>query len=147
MTTRKTTLAVAYAAALLAYLLLDAAWLGLTASRLYRPAMQALMAPEVDWLPVLLFYPLYTIGLVVFAIAPALRAGRAGAAFELGALLGLLAYGCYDLTNQATLRDWPWTITVVDMAWGAIVGGGASAAGAWAALRLTSRPSRRTGGR
>ncbi|QPF74511.1 DUF2177 family protein [Roseateles sp. DAIF2] len=143
MTTSPRRLLLAYAAALLCFLLLDAAWLTWMGPRLYRPALAALMAPAVDWRAVALFYPLYLLGLLVFAIVPALERRRPGQALGRGALLGLVAYATYDLTNQATLRDWPWLITAIDLAWGSLLSG----CTAWVSTSLTSRPARRTGAR
>jgi len=133
----------AYLCALVCFLLLDASWLTLMGSRLYQPALGSLMSVDVDWLAAALFYVIYLVGILVFAIAPALEAGRAGSALGRGALLGLVAYATYDLTNQSTLQGWPWTVTLADMAWGAVVSGSA----AWLSARLTSRPTRRTAAR
>ena len=105
------TLSIAYLWALVSFLLLDAVWLSLMGPRLYKPALGDLMAPDVDWLAAVLFYAIYLAGLLVFAIAPALADGAAGAALRRGAFFGLVAYATYDLTNQATLRGWPWAIT------------------------------------
>ncbi len=136
-------LVLAYLAALICFLLLDACWLALMGPRLYRPALGTLMAPEVDWLAAGMFYPVYLFGLLVFAIAPAFERRLPALALRRGALMGLVAYATYDLTNQATLRGWPWAVTLADLAWGAIVSGCA----AWAATRLTCRPATRTGAR
>ncbi len=136
-------LAAAYLATLFVFLALDAVWLGTMAPRLYQPAIGHLMAPTVDWLAAALFYPLYILGLLVFAVRPALIEGRAAPALRLGALFGLLAYATYDLTNQATLRDWPWLVTLADLAWGAFVSGAAAGAAAW----LTCRPASRRNAR
>jgi len=133
------TLLAAYLWALLCFLVLDAVWLSVMGPRLYQPALGALMAPQVDWTAAALFYALYLVGLVVLAIAPALEAGEPAVALRRGALLGLVAYATYDLTNQATLRDWPWVVTAADLAWGTAVSG----VSAWVAARLTSRPARR----
>ncbi len=129
----------AYLWALACFLVLDAVWLSVMGPRLYRPALGPLLAPQVDWTAAVLFYALYLVGLVVFAIAPALEAGAAAVALRRGALFGLIAYATYDLTNQATLRGWPWAVTAADLAWGAA----ASGASAWVAARITSRPGRR----
>jgi len=72
-------------------------------------------------------------GAVVFAVMPALASGRWTTALGLGALLGLLAYATYDLTNQATLKDWSWTVTIADLCWGTFV----TAVSAAAAARIT----------
>ena len=133
------TLMLAYGVAMVSFLALDACWLSLTGPRLYQPAVGHLTAPQVDWLAAALFYLAYIAGLIYFAVLPALDARRAGLALRRGALLGLLAYATYDLTNQATLRDWPWSITLIDMAWGGVASGLAAFAAAQAATRLTFR--------
>lgn len=136
-------LVTAYFAAAIVFLALDAVWLSLMNARLYQPAIGHLMAASVDWRAAALFYPLYLLGLLVFAIRPALIEGRATPALRLGALFGLLAYATYDLTNQATLRDWPWAVTLADLIWGAFVSGSASGAAAWFTCRRASRRSGR----
>ena len=136
----------AYGLTLLVFLALDAVWLSLSASALYRPAIGHLMAPEVDWRAVAVFYPLYVGGLVFFAVAPALASRPFAGALGRGALFGFLAYATYDFTNQATLRDWPWRITVIDLVWGATVSG-VSAAVASALTAVTCRRATRTIGR
>lgn len=118
------------------FLTLDAIWLSLMASRFYRPAIGHLMADGFALLPAVLFYAIYVAGTVFFAVAPALE-GRRPVLSGLGhgALLGLLAYATYDLTNQATLRGWPWHVTLADLAWGATVTGVSTAT----AVALTPR--------
>ncbi|NIM41457.1 MAG: DUF2177 family protein [Hydrogenophaga sp.] len=143
MNTSPQRLAIAYFATMAVFLALDAVWLSLMASRLYQPAIGHLMAPDVDWLAAALFYPLYILGLLVFAVRPALVEGRAAPALRLGALFGLIAYATYDLTNQATLRDWSWAVTLADLAWGAFVSGSAAGAAAWFTCRPGSRRSAR----
>lgn len=109
---------VIYATGLASFVVLDGVWLGLMVPRLYKPAMGDLVAQPFQPLPAIAFYLIYGIGLAVFAIMPALSAGKLTTAFVYGALFGLVAYATYDLTNQATLRGWPAIITVVDLAWG-----------------------------
>lgn len=128
----------AYGLTALVFLSLDAIWLTTMAERLYRPAIGHLMAPGFAATPAVLFYALYIAGIVFFALAPALAAGRARIALARGAALGLLAYGAYDLTNQATLRDWPWMLTFADLAWGAFATGAASFVAALVLLRRAS---------
>lgn len=112
-----------YGATLVGFLALDAVWLGLMVPRLYAPAMGPLVADPFQPLPAILFYLVYAAGLAFFAVAPALDDGRWSTALVRGAALGFVAYATYDLTNQATLRDWPVVITVVDLAWGTIASG------------------------
>ena len=91
------------------------------ADRLYRPALGHWMQEPFAVGPALAFYAIYFVGVVVFAVAPALAGRRWRVAFGLGALLGLVAYATYDLTNQATLKDWPWHVTLADLVWGTMV--------------------------
>ncbi len=124
---------VAYVGALLALLVIDGVWLGLLMADTYRAWLGGMMLATPRWTPAVLFYLLYAGGLLVFAVLPALRAQRWRMAMGLGGLLGLVAYGTYDLTNLATLKQWPWVLTVVDLAWGtllsALAAGAAYAAG------------------
>ena len=113
------------------FLALDAGWLALVGPHLYRPALDAFIAPEVDWVAAFLFYAVYLPGLCVFVVAPALAERRSDRALWKGALFGLVAYGTYDLTNQATFAGWPWRITAADLAWGTVV----SAVSSWVAVR------------
>ncbi|HEY5070727.1 MAG TPA: DUF2177 family protein [Caulobacteraceae bacterium] len=98
---------------------LDFAWLATTGQRVYRPALGDLLAPGFRPVPAILFYGIYLVGVTIFAVAPAIRAGEWITAARLGALFGVIAYATYDLTNQATLAHWPTRVTVLDLAWGA----------------------------
>ena len=126
-----------YLAALVCFLGLDACWLTLAGPHLYRPALDPHLATAVDWRAAALFYTLYIAGLVVFAIAPAIVAKDAALGLRRGGLLGMFAYATYDLTNQATMSDWPWSVTFADLAWGTFV----SAVASWAASRWMLRPT------
>lgn len=112
-----------YVYTLLSLAVLDGIWLTLMGSY-YRGMLSALFAPSFNYVPALVFYPLYALGIVVLVLLPAIRSGSSTLTVLLtGLLLGLVAYGAYDLTNHATLKDWPLSITLIDMAWGAIVTG------------------------
>lgn len=126
----------AYSGALLAFLALDALWLGLLAKGFYISQMGDLLRDKPQVLAAGLFYCGYVGGIVYFAIAPAMQAVSPlrSAAFS-GALLGLMAYGAYDMTNYATLKNWPLAIVVVDIVWGMVVSASAAACG-YAATRL-----------
>ena len=128
--------AAAYLAALLFFFLADMVWLGTMVSRLYRPTLGDLLLPGVKMPPSILFYLLYPAGLVIFAIVPALKCGNVTTALILGAAFGFFTYGTYDLTNQATLRNWSTTLTIADMAWGSVLGGISAASAAWVVTRL-----------
>lgn len=134
--------AVAWVATLAVFLALDAVWLLTMAQRLYRPAIGHLMRDGFDWPPALAFYLLYGVGLVVFAVLPGWAERRASAAAWRGGLFGLVAYATYDLTNQATLRDWPLHVTLADLGWGTLASAAATAAAAALLLRLIPRQRR-----
>ena len=121
----------AYGATLLVFLLADMVWLGTMVSRLYRPVLGDLLLPEANLTPAIIFYLVYPLGLMIFAIVPALMSGNITTALLFGALFGFFTYGTYDLTNQATLRNWSTTLTIADMAWGSVLGGISSLAAAW----------------
>ncbi|HYD27276.1 DUF2177 family protein [Brevundimonas sp.] len=116
---------------------LDAIWLTTVGPRLYRPAIGELLAPQPDMRPAVAFYLIYVAGIVVLAVTPALREVSAVKAATTGAVLGLIAYATYDLTNQATLRVWPVHVTLIDMAWGAVLTSTASLGGYWLASRFS----------
>lgn len=112
-----------------AFLAIDGVWLGLVAKNLYRKYLGFLMTPNTVWLAALLFYLLYVVGVLVFAVVPGLRAGSLGRTALLGALLGLIAYATYDLTNLATVKGWPLIITVIDLVWGTVLTAAVAAIG------------------
>lgn len=124
---------VAYAAAAAAFLALDALWLGLIARDFYRGQLGDLMSPNPNMAAAAAFYALYVAGVVWFAIAPALGSGSWTTALLNGAVLGLVAYGTYDLTNLAVTRGFPAPLAVVDMVWGAALTAVAATAGYFAA--------------
>ncbi len=124
-----------YLAALFVVGLLDALWLGWLARDFYREAIGEQMVEQVRSVPALLFYVGFPAALVALAVYPAgqplaMQVARA-------ALVGLLAYGVYDLTNLATLRHWPLRLALADTAWGTLVSTAAGAAAAWIARRYS----------
>jgi len=100
---------------------IDLVWLVVVAKSFYRQHLGHLLAAEVRWGPAIFFYLVFIAGLVFFAVRPALAAGSAARALGYGALFGLVTYATYDLTNHATLRDWPAIVTAVDLAWGSVL--------------------------
>lgn len=104
-----------------ALLLIDLSWIGLVASSFYKKHLGYIMGSQFAATPALIFYALYAYGVLYFAVQPALAAGSWSVAAGRGALLGLIAYGTYDLTNHATIARWPAVVTVVDMGWGLVV--------------------------
>ena len=139
-------LAAAYFSSLVCFLAMDACWLGLAGPRVYEP-IRWMMAARPNWGAAALFYLGFLGGIQVFAVEPALRGRRSLVAVGRGAMLGLFAYATYDLTNQATVRDWPWTVTLADLAWGTVVSGCAAGVGAWCGRRAegTARLANRPG--
>lgn len=123
--------AVTYLATLLAVGVLDALWLGVIAKSMYQSGMAHLLAAKPNLVAAAAFYFLYPVGIVIFAIQPA--NGEVMRALLMGALFGLFAYGTYDLTALAVLRDFPARLALIDIAWGAFVSACGAAAGAWAA--------------
>jgi uncharacterized membrane protein len=109
---------IAYGATAVIFFAVDFVWLGVMAKSFYRDHIGHLMADQVNMTAAVGFYLLYIVGIVVFAVLPALHSDSWKTALLLGGLLGLIAYGTYDMTNLATLRDWPVAVAVVDMAWG-----------------------------
>lgn len=131
-----TTYAVAYIATLVVFLAADMLWLGTMVDRIYRPALGDILSASVNFPPALVFYLVYPIGLVIFAVMPGLRSGSVATAAMYGALFGFFTYATYDLSNYATLRNWTLQVTMVDIAWGTLLGAIAAAAGCLAAARF-----------
>jgi len=109
-----------YLIALPVFVLIDAIWLW-AAKGLYSSQIGFLMKTNINWAAAVVFYLLFIVGLVVFVISPALEKDSWLQALLFGALFGLVAYATYDLTNLATVKNWPILITAVDLAWGATV--------------------------
>jgi uncharacterized membrane protein len=124
-----TRLLLAYGGALATFCALDFAWLGLFAKGFYQSQLSALLLPRPNWTAAALFYLAYPAGVVLFAITPALDSGGIVRVLALGAILGTFAYATYDLTNLATLKGWSAGVTVLDIAWGALVTAAAAAGG------------------
>jgi uncharacterized membrane protein len=128
--------AVIYSVTLVTFVVVDMAWLGTMASRFYKPLIGDIAMAGVSLPPAVLFYAIYPVGLMIFAIEPALRAGSWLIALIYGALFGFFTYATYDLSNQATLRNWTFTLTAVDVVWGTFLGALASAVTFWVVSRL-----------
>ena len=125
-----------YSATLVAFLAVDFIWLGFVATRFYREQLGQMMLDKPLLGVAFVFYALYAVGILVLAVLPGVREDNWRTAALLGALLGLVAYGTYDLTNLATLKGWPVTMTFVDMAWGAVLTAISATAGYYAASLL-----------
>jgi uncharacterized membrane protein len=115
---------------------LDVVWLRLTMEPLYHRGIGGLMAQDVNLPAAIAFYVVYVAGIVVFAVSPALGERAWTSALIHGALFGFFAYATYDLTNLATLRGWPLSLSLIDMAWGTVLTAVAAGAGTATALAL-----------
>lgn len=123
-------LAVLYVTTAVVFLLVDLVGLRFIVAPVFRQHIADLMADPVRWMPALIFYFGYVAGIVFFVASPALSGGdTSGHVFLKGALLGAFAYGTYELTNYATLKDWALPMVLVDGLWGAFVTGVAALAG------------------
>ena len=102
---------------------LDLSWLGVVMKDFYRVRLGHLLSPTIGWGAAGVFYLLFTLGLYLFAVLPAAQKDSWHTGLLFGALYGFFTYATYDLTNMATLKAWPLSITLVDMAWGTLLGG------------------------
>ncbi|MDX2443068.1 MAG: DUF2177 family protein [Bacteroidales bacterium] len=107
--------------ALPVFFVIDMIWLVLVAKNFYQKQIGFLMNPDINWLAAIIFYLIFICGLVVFVITPAVEKQSWVHAVLYGAFFGLITYATYDLTNLATLKDWPILVTVVDLIWGSFL--------------------------
>lgn len=100
------------------FLLIDSIWLGLIAKEFYRNNIGHLMAEDPNKVAAIVFYLFFIIGIIFFAVVPALEGGNWKMALLYGALFGFFTYATYDLTNLATLKNWPVKVVIADIIWG-----------------------------
>jgi uncharacterized membrane protein len=110
-----------YLISLFGFLAIDFVWLAFVARGFYRKHLGFLLTDQPNWLAAVCFYLLFVAGLVVFVVVPSLQAASLKKALLLGAFFGLVTYATYDLTNHATVKNWPWIITVIDLCWGTVL--------------------------
>jgi uncharacterized membrane protein len=103
------------------FFLLDIIWLGYLARSFYRDNLAFVLRPDVNWPAAICFYLIYLVGILFFAVAPALGQGDVSRALLLGGLFGFFTYATYELTNMALIKGWPLKIVLVDIAWGAVL--------------------------
>lgn len=120
---------ISYLLTTLVFFAVDILWLGFIAKNLYRKYLGGFLSDSVNWKAAIIFYLLFIIGIFIFAIMPAFEKNSLGKAVLLGALFGFFTYATYDLTNLATLKNWPLPIVFIDMAWGALLTATVSTAG------------------
>lgn len=128
---------IAYIAVLIVFTVIDGFWLKIMGNAFYRPLLGDILAPDLRYGPAVAFYLLYPMGVVYFAARPGFRARSLMIAINNGVLFGAFAYGTYELTNYATLRNWTIEITLIDIAYGALLSGFAAAIG-MTAMRLVA---------
>ena len=107
-----------YALTIPVFFIVDIIWLGVVARGFYRRHLGFILSPQVNWTAAVIFYLIYIAGILFFAVRPALQSNSWQQAALLGGLYGLFTYATYDLTNLATIKDWPLVIVAVDVLWG-----------------------------
>jgi len=100
---------------------IDMLWIGVIAKKFYFESLGELMAKQINWTAAIIFYLLYIFGIIYLAVLPGAKAGDIKITLLNAAIFGFLAYATYDLTNLATLKNWPLNVTLVDMVWGTIL--------------------------
>jgi uncharacterized membrane protein len=118
-----------YLITLLAFFAIDMIWLGVVARTFYRKHIGFLLTPSPNWTAAIIFYLLFIVGILVFVVVPGLKDGSLRSTMLRAALFGLITYATYDLTNLATVKDWPVIVTVVDLIWGTVLSMAVSFAG------------------
>ena len=103
------------------FFIVDMIWLGVIAKGFYRKALEPLITPNINWIAAIIFYLLFLVGVLIFALLPGMEKRSLVYTIAMAALFGFIAYATYDLTNLATLRDWPLMLSIVDMIWGSFL--------------------------
>jgi len=111
-----------YIITFLVFIVLDAIWLGFIAKKLYAEKLGYLMKSNVNWIAAVIFYLIFIAGLVFFVVSPSITKESLSYALKAGLFFGFVTYATYDLTNLATIKDWPLSITFIDLAWGSTLG-------------------------
>ncbi|MGC8865802.1 MAG: DUF2177 family protein [Bacteroidales bacterium] len=114
-------LLLSYLLTFVAFLAIDMLWLGVIAKGLYQKYLGAFLTDKVIWAAALIFYALFIIGIFIFSIYPAMQKSSFTHALLMGALFGFFTYATYDLTNLATMKDWPLPIVFIDILWGTLL--------------------------
>tara|TARA_B110000438_G_C15792650_1_gene641429 strand:- start:1158 stop:1562 length:405 start_codon:yes stop_codon:yes gene_type:complete len=118
------------------FLIIDIIWLSYSVKYLYRPHLGSLLNDKPVMWAAILFYLIYVVGLAILVLQPALINNSFTQAFWTGIVLGLVAYGTYNLTNMATIKNWSSTVVIVDMIWGGFLTGFSSVVGIFIAKKL-----------
>ena len=115
-----------YGLAFIVFFAIDLFWLGVVAKNLYQKQIGHLLKADVNWVAAIVFYLLFIAGLVFFVLLPNAVDSNVWKVLLTGAAFGFITYATYDLTNLATLKDWPIQITIIDLAWGTFLGASTS---------------------
>jgi uncharacterized membrane protein len=110
-----------YAVSIPVFIIGDLLWLGVIAKGFYRKALGPLLSPDVNWIAAICFYFIFLLGILVFSLIPGMTKRSLTYTIRMAALFGFIAYATYDLTNLATLKDWPVFMSIVDMIWGSVL--------------------------
>lgn len=116
---------------LVVFFVIDLVWLGVIAKNLYARYLGDMLAPNVNWVAAISFYVLFIIGMMFFVILPAIEKQSIMYALLVGGFFGFITYATYDLTNLATLKNWPLTITIIDLIWGTTLSASVSTISYW----------------
>jgi uncharacterized membrane protein len=118
-----------YVLTVIVFLAIDVVWIGTVVSGVYQRRLGHLLADAPVWAPALIFYAIYVLGILVFAVLPGLEAESLGRTVALGAFLGFFAYATFDLTSMALFKDFPLFVVITDLLWGTVLTGSVAAAG------------------
>ncbi|MCX6285148.1 MAG: DUF2177 family protein [Bacteroidetes bacterium] len=118
-----------YFASLAVFFAVDMVWLVLVARSFYKKYLGYIMSPTINWVPAIIFYLLFIVGLLVFVVIPGVKENSLQNTILRAVLFGLITYATYDLTNLATINQWPLAVTLVDLVWGMVLSTVVSVAG------------------
>lgn len=121
--------AIGYLLTTVVFFAIDILWLGVIAKDMYNKMLGHLMAPNVNWTAALIFYLIFIVGIFLFSIVPGIQKDSFQHALIYGVLFGFFTYATYDLTNLATLKDWPIKIVFIDIIWGMVLTGSVASSG------------------
>ena len=110
-----------YLASLAVFFAVDMVWLVFVARSFYKKYLGYIMAPTVNWVPAIIFYLLFIVGILVFVVLPGVKENSLQSTILKALLFGLITYATYDLTNLATINQWPLTVTLIDLIWGMVL--------------------------
>ncbi len=110
-----------YALTVPVFFIIDLIWLGVVAKGFYQKNLKTFLSPDVNWTAAIIFYLIYIVGILVFAVLPGVAKDSLRHAALWGALFGFFTYATYDLTNLALLKNWPLNIVIVDILWGMVL--------------------------